>query len=61
MTYKGSWKRRSGISNEEEQLRYDLAFGKITLRDFNIAMAKIRQPHKDYLDEQNKKDSKKAD
>ena len=39
---KGSQKRRCLISREEETLRYDLAFGKITFEEWFIGMQKLK-------------------
>jgi len=43
---KGSWKRPRQISAEEEDLRWDYADGKITLKQFNVRLNKIRRNKK---------------
>ena len=40
------------MSNEEETLRYNLAFGKLSYREFVKEMAKISQTHKEYLNDE---------
>lgn len=49
---KGDDQRPAFIPRTERELRHDLAFGKLSYRDFLIAMSKISQPHKDYLNEE---------
>ena len=43
MTGKGSIRRKCLISRDEESLRYDLAFGKITFEEWVIGMQKLRR------------------
>ena len=43
MAGKGSHRRPSFISNEEYQLRYDLAYGKITRKMFDRKMESLRR------------------
>ncbi len=42
MEGKGSTRRRCQISREEETLRYDLAFGKITFEEWFVGMQKLK-------------------
>lgn len=44
---KGHWKRPSNITVEEENLRYKLAFGKITEEEFNNELQNLKEKRAD--------------
>ena len=46
---KGSTRRKCLISREEESLRYDLAFGKITFAEWFKSTQELKRAHADRI------------